>query len=275
MRRFLFLVFLALVALYVFSLEPSRTFSISFLDVGQGDAIFIETPRGVQVLVDGGASRSVLRALRAETSFFDRAIDVVVATHPDQDHVGGLSHVLSRYDVGKVLVSGNVADTPAHRAFEEAIENENIETVVARSNTRLVLGEGVYADVLFPDRDVSKVESNTASIVLRVVYGDHTFLLTGDAPQSIEKYLFSIYGKNLQSDVLKAGHHGSKTSSDETFVKTVNPSYVVFSRGCDNRYGHPSPEVVELFKKLSIPALDTCEQGTVTFESDGIRLRIK
>lgn len=275
MRRFLFLLSLLVIALYVFSLEPSRTFSVSFLDVGQGDAIFIETPRGVQVLVDGGASRGVLRALRSEMPFFDRHLDAVVATHPDQDHIGGLSHVLERYDVEKVIVSGNVADTPASGAFEDAVEREQSPVTMARSGMRLNLGDGAYADVLFPDRDVSKVESNTASMVLRVVYGDHSFLLTGDAPQSIEKYLFSIYGKNLESEVLKAGHHGSKTSSDETFVKTVNPSYVVFSRGCDNRYGHPSREVVELYKKLAIPTLDTCEQGTITFETDGRSLRVR
>jgi competence protein ComEC len=106
------------------------------------------------------------------------------------------------------------------------------------------------------------------------VYGETEFMLTGDAPASVEKSLVSFYGEKLESDVLKAGHHGSKTSSAENFVSAVNPQYVIFSRGCDNSYGHPSAEVVALFKSLKIPTLDTCKDGTVTFESDGKRLYV-
>ncbi|MEK7613273.1 MAG: MBL fold metallo-hydrolase [Patescibacteria group bacterium] len=275
MRRLTFFLLLVVPVVLVFSLHPKEVLTVAFLDVGQGDAIFIESPSGVQVLVDGGATRGVLREIRSVMPFYDRTIDVVVSTHPDQDHVGGLSYVLDRYQVGTVIESGNSADTPAQNAFTRARDAEGAREVVARRGMRLLLGDGAYADILFPDRDVSGVESNTASIVLRVAYGGHSFLLTGDAPHSIEKYLFSIYGKNLESDVLKAGHHGSRTSSNETFVKAVNPSYVVFSRGCDNRYGHPSRDVVELFKRLSVTAFDTCTNGTVTFVADGKSLKVR
>jgi len=264
-----------LVLIFIFSLQPSDELVVSFLDVGQGDAIFIESPTGVQLLVDGGATRAVLRELRAQMSFFDRNIDAVVATHPDTDHVGGLSYVLNRYRVGTIVESGADADTPAYRAYATEREKEKAQTLVARRGMRFILGGGAYAEVLFPDRDVSTVEANTASIILRVVYGDHEFLLTGDSPSSIEKYILALYGEQLKSDVLKAGHHGSKTSSDEAFVHAVNPSYVIFSRGCENRYGHPSAEVVTLFQTRSIPALDTCERGTVTFRSNGKRLLVK
>jgi competence protein ComEC len=135
---------------------------------------------------------------------------------------------------------------------------------------RIILGDGAYADVLFPDRDVSAVETNTASIIMRVVYGETSFMLTGDSPQSIERYLTSsIYRTSLRSDVLKVGHHGSRTSSAEAFVHAVSPRYAVFSRGCDNAYGHPHREVVERFARLGIETRDTCEDGTVVFRSDG------
>jgi hypothetical protein len=121
--------------------------------------------------------------------------------------------------------------------------------------------------------DLNLKETNAGSIALRVVYGKTEFMLTGDAPLSVEKSLVATYGEKLQSDVLKAGHHGSKTSSAESFVRAVNPQYVIFSRGCDNSYGHPHATIVTLFEKLKIPALDTCREGTITFLSDGARLQ--
>lgn len=276
MRRFLFLLLLLVPVVIIFSLHPSpRALSVSFIDVGQGDAVLIESPTGTQVLVDGGATRGVLRELSRELPLFDRSLDAVVVTHPDQDHVGGLTDVLSRYDVGLILESGNVADTPAYNAFVRARAGEGAREVVARRGMRLLLGGGAYADVLFPDRDVSGVEANTASVVVRVVYGAREFLLTGDAPSSIEQYLTTIYGSALESDVLKAGHHGSNTSSDAGFIDVVSPTYVVYSRGCDNRYGHPARDVLMRFKEKNIRAFDTCENGSVIFTTDGTSLTVK
>ncbi len=267
MRRILLLAVLALITVGIFSVSPERAFTVSFLNVGQGDAILIQSPTGTQVLVDGGATRGVLRELSRALPLFDRTLDAVVATHPDQDHIGGLVHVLSRYEVEYFLESGNSADTPAYHALERELEQENPVRVVARAGTRILLGGGAYLEVLFPDRDVSGVESNTASVILRVVYGDTEVLLTGDAPASIERHLTTcaLSGQcTVQADVLKAGHHGSKTSSDPAFIDAVDPQTVVFSRGCDNRYGHPAPEVVERFRERSVELLDTCEHGTIT-----------
>lgn len=273
MTRFLLIGFLIAVNVLIFSTPTRSGLSVSFLDVGQGDAILIQGPHG-RILVDGGATRAVLRALSSTLPFFDRTLDVIVATHPDQDHIGGFPDVVSRYRVGTFIESGVLSDTPAFHALEKIVSDKNIVKITARRGMRILLGGGAHADILFPDRDVSRVETNTASVIMRVVYGESEFLLTGDSPRSIERYLFEADGAHLQSDVLKAGHHGSKTSSDEAFVKAVSPQYVVYSRGCDNRYGHPAPEVVELFKTLSIPAFDTCESGTVTFRSNGKTLRV-
>lgn len=248
---------------------------VSILDVGQGDAIFIDAPSGRQVLIDGGKGRSVLRALGKVIPWYDRSIDVVLATHPDQDHIGGLVDVLARYSVGTIIESSVYDDGADARAFSQAVERERAEHTMAQREQIIDLGEGAYLEILFPDRAVPGLETNTGSVVVRLVYGDTAFMLTGDAPQSIEKYLVQLDAEALASNVLKVGHHGSKTSSDELFVGFVNPEYAVFSRGCDNSYGHPHADVVALFNRFEIMTLDTCEEGTITFVSDGRRVSLR
>jgi competence protein ComEC len=249
--------------------------TVSFLDVGQGDAIFIESPSGKQVLIDGGPDRSVLRELGEVMSWNDRIIDVVVATHPDQDHIGGLLDVLDRYKVDYIFEPGVEHGSPVASAFSERVTQEGAEHVYARRGQEIDLGDGALVEILFPDRDVSGLETNTASIIARLTYGETSFLLTGDSPRAIEKYLVRIDGEKLASTVLKAGHHGSNTSTDKTFLDLVGPEYGVFSRGCDNRYGHPHVDVVTLFINADIPTLDTCEIGRITFVSDGAKVSLK
>lgn len=267
--------FLALVALNaVLYLAPvPQGLTVRFLDVGQGDSILIEGPTGVQVLVDGGPDSSAVRLLGQYMPFWDHTLDAVVATHPDADHIGGLKDVLARYDVGYIIEPGAVNDTRAWQAFLDNAENEmkhGASHVVARAGQRLDLGGGAYADVLYPDHDVTQVkDTNDASVVLHVVYGETSFMLTGDAPAKVEQELFLKLGYGLHSDVLKAGHHGSRTSSSADFVQSVGPTYAVFSRGCHNTYGHPHIEVVALFEQLKIRTFDTCEEGSIFFSSDG------
>ena len=258
----------------VFAAERGDLLTVSFLDVGQGDAIFIEAPSGAQVLIDGGPDGSALRALAKIMPWHDRTIDVVVATHPDQDHIGGLIDVFERYDIEFVLRPGVLHDTPIARAFIEAIKNEQSQEIFARRGHIVHLGDGARLEILFPDRDVSGVESNAGSVVARLEYGDTSFLFTGDAPHAIEKYLATLGGKALASDVLKVGHHGSKTSSDMLFLGFVSPQYGIISRGCGNRYGHPHKDVLDALARFDIEVLDTCEAGTVTFISDGSSLLI-
>lgn len=273
--RYLPVFVLAVIALFVWSVPTHRGLSVSFLDVGQGDAIFIQSPSGTQILVDGGPDGSVLRELSKKMPFWDRTIDAVIESHPDKDHIAGLVEVMKRYDVGTFLEPGIENDTAPTVALAKAVrEEKGIEDVRARRGMRLHLGGGAYADILFPDRDVDTIETNTGSIVMKVVYGDTSFFLSGDSPQAVEKYLTALDGENLKSTVLKAGHHGSKNSSAEEFVKAVAPEYVVYSRGCDNTYGHPAFEVSALMKRLQIPTLDTCEKGTITFQSDGVAVSV-
>lgn len=245
---------------------------ISFLDVGQGDAIFIEAPNGNQVLIDGGSNRKVLKELGKVMPFYDRTIDAVIATHPDKDHIGGLIEVLKGYEVDIFMEPGVSSDTGAYQELEKTIADKKLPKILARRGMSLNLGEGARLNILFPDRDTDDWETNTASIVAKLAYGDTSFLLTGDSPIAIEKYLSMIDGQNLKSDVLKAGHHGSRTSTSESFASLVSPEYAVISAGKDNRYGHPHKEVLDIFEKIKTTILKTYEQGTISFISDGERI---
>ncbi|HVU75718.1 MAG TPA: MBL fold metallo-hydrolase [Candidatus Paceibacterota bacterium] len=263
------LVLVALLSYATLREDRHGLLTISFLDIGQGDSIFIDAPSGRQVLIDGGRGSLVLQRLAAVMPWWDRSIDLVVATHPDADHIGGLIDVLARYRVGMIMHSSVEGDTQIAVALEHSIEAEGAQEITALRGQVIALGDGAYIEVLYPDRAVPHVATNDGSIVARLVYGDTAFMLTGDAPATVENYLAALDPASLRADVLKAGHHGSKYSSGPIFLGTVGAHFGVFSRGCGNSYGHPAPEVVARFASFGIPTLDTCTAGTVTFVSDG------
>ncbi|NBV43230.1 MBL fold metallo-hydrolase, partial [bacterium] len=220
-----------------------------------------------------GPDRSVVQKLRQVIPPFDRDIDLVVATHPDKDHIAGLVTVFDEFDVASYLRSEVHSGTSFDRSLIEREQSEpNIRPILARRGQRIILDahHGVFLDVLFPDQSTESFkDTNDASIVLKLVYRESSFLLTGDAPMSVEDFLSSRDGAYLHSDVLKLGHHGSKTSSSEGFLKHVQPSYAVVSAGKNNNYHHPNPEVVARVSNLNIPILSTIESGTITFETNG------
>lgn len=278
-RRLLVLGFLFVAALLVWSpqnwhqlLDPPcdpEQLCVAFLDVGQGDAIFIQSPAGAQMLIDGGRDSAVLQRLGRVMGVRDRTLDYLVATHPDLDHISGLVDVLDRYEVAQVVRTESESDTDAYRAVRERIASEEAAVTYARRGQQFDLGGGVVATVLFPDRETSGMESNTASIVLHLTFGSHSFLLTGDAPKSIEEYLVLTEGEALQSTVLKVGHHGSRTSTSELFLDHVRPTHAVISAGADNRYGHPHTEVTDALFNAGAVTWNTATDGTVIFQSDG------
>jgi competence protein ComEC len=276
LKIFLLLVLIIINIIIYFSLFyiTNPKLEVSFLDVGQGDAIFIRAPGGVQMLVDGGANSSVLRELGKVMPFYDRSIDVVLATHPDQDHIGGLVEVLKRFNVGLVIETNTTSTSAVYLDLENLIKSKNINKEIIMAPETIILGRQAKFDIIFPLQDTAGWETNESSIVGRLVFGANSFLLTGDSPQSIEKLLVNKYGKYLDSDVLKAGHHGSKTSNSEIFVGTVSPEYVVISAGLDNRYGHPNQEVLDIFTKFEEKILQTLGGGMIKFESDGDSLKL-
>lgn len=272
------LVFIAGSVWYIakeFEHEPVLT--VAFLDVGQGDSILIVSPSGKQMLVDGGPDKRVIQKLSDVMPFFDRSIDVVLNTHPDKDHIGGLPEVLRRYDVSYVMDPGVESDSGTYGYYTQLVEQEvkgGGKYIEARRGQTINFQDGAYVRILYPDRDMNGVKNdNNASIVLQVVYGSTTVMLTGDAPQSVEKYVVSLDGATLKSNILKAGHHGSRTSSAPEFVRVVSPMYAIISAGKNNQYNHPHKEVMDLFASSSIQTLTTYDLGTIMFESDGTTIK--
>lgn len=254
---------------------PKEKLCVTFLDVGQGDATLIESPTGTQLLIDGGRGSAILRELGAVMGFWDRDLDFVLATHPDADHIGGLVDVLKRYQVKNFIRNDNASDTPVYKLLESLINKEGRDVFYARRGQQYDLGAGVKFEILFPEIEMKDAESNTSSIVGKLTYGSSTFILTGDSPKSIEEYLVLTEGENLQSQVLKVGHHGSRTSTSELFLEEVAPTYAVISSGKDNQYGHPHLEVIDLLFNKRVETFNTAEVGRVMFISDGVNLVFK
>lgn len=271
----LVLLFLAVTFIwYVVSCEDRRGLAtVAFLNIGQGDSVFVDSPEGHQMLIDGGPNKIVLQRLNEVMPFYDRTIDVVLATHPDSDHIAGLVDVLSRYKVKVVIMTEVVSDTAVFKALFDVVKKNKATIVHPRRGMVINLGGGADFRVIFPDRSmVGQTDINLTSIVGKVEMGQKSFLLTGDSPQSIEHYEVSLDSAILKSDVLKPGHHGSKTSSSAEFIAAVKPEYAVVSAGKDNSYGHPHQEVLDILTQFGVKILRTDEQGTIIFKTDGATL---
>jgi competence protein ComEC len=250
-----------------------KSLTVAFLDVGQGDAIFIQAPNGVQVLIDGGPDATVLRELGQVMPFYDRSINIIIATHPDQDHIGGLVDVVQNFSVDHVIESGVTGDTATAERFNFLVEKKIDGQHIATRGMRVHLDQahGIYMDILHPAYDVSRMrDTNDASVTARLVYGETEFLFTGDISERIEKELVAQgVPMTLESDIVKLSHHGSKTSSSLEFLQSAQSEVAIVSAGCDNRYGHPHKDVISRVEQLGMLILDTCADGTIVMESDG------
>jgi len=201
-------------------------------------------------------------------------IVILVATLSLALGFGG-GYLFKNYQVGNIMEPGTIPNTEIYKIFKEFVREEGATSVLARRGMNIDLGGGAYLQILFPDRDVSGLSTNDGSIIAKLVYGGTSFLLPGDTTQNIEKYLVDLDGSNLDVDVLKLAHHGSKTSSSEPLLAVTTSEYAVISAGVKNRYGHPHREVLERLAKYNIPALGTYKEETIIFESDGEQLRRK
>jgi competence protein ComEC len=283
-QRFL-LGFLILSNLFVWvaflASRPSNLLRVYFLDVGQGDAILIDSPTHGRILLDAGPNRQVLAEIGRILPFGDRRIDVLIESHPDRDHIGGMPDVVSRYNVGFFLEPGVESASGVDDELRERINNKNIKHLLARKGLSVDLGDGVKLVVLFPNQDVSGWETNDASIVAKLMYGEQSFLLTGESTKKAEYILLGMEPHMLNSTVLKAGHHGSRTSTSLPFAEAVSPEYAVISAGKDNSYGHPHQEVLDVLKKVGARVISTEDvaglvgRGTIIFETDGKVLQLK
>lgn len=274
-RQLFFLaVFLLAGVLFLFHLDwqdSHRDFTFAMLNVGQGDALFIESPTGTQVMFDTGPAHSVLGSLQKIVLPFDRTIDAIVITNPDADHLGGAMDVLKKYKVGAVFESGALTDTKIFQNFREEIKKQNIPDILARKGMSLNIGGGIFIDILFPDRDVAAWATNDGSVVARLTYGDISIMLTGDATAKTEKIILAENSvQQLKSTILKVGHHGSRSSSFSSFTKAVSPTYAFISVGEGNKYGHPHQETLATLTQFGVKILRTDLLGNIILKCDRI-----
>lgn len=253
---------------------------IYMLNIGQGDSFLIEAADHKKILIDGGRDTTVLSELAKVLLPGDSSIDVMIATHPDADHIGGLQPVLQRYHVGLFLTSQVTTDTKTFTSLYQELAKDHVASYYVRHDMVITLdtrpngavGQAAHQatfTILFPDRDTSNWQTNPASVVGKLQVGNRTALFTGDSPSSVEHFLVQAYGSGLQSDILKLGHHGSKYSSSTEYLQAVAPTLGLISAGVNNSYGHPNADTLARLKDLNIPWISTQQKGTVDVYTDG------
>lgn len=259
---------------YVVFSEGERDLAVTLLDIGQGDALFIRTPRGNQILIDGGPGRAVLGKLNTVMPFYDRSIDLLILSHPHADHLGGLVEVLKRYHIGAVLDSGTETDSGLFAEWKRELADRRVRHITARRSMRLALDEQLFFDVLLPSRDVTHAGIHDGMLVGLLRYGNTEIFFSGDMEQNLERYLLAL-GDVPDIDVLKVGHHGSRTSSSEALLAIARPEYALISAGLGNTYGHPHEETLARFREYDVTVFRTDMQGTAVARSDGEKVTVR
>ena len=235
---------------------------VHFIDVGQADSAFIELGNGQTMLIDAGRSGGdvvdYIRNLQYET------IDYVVASHPHDDHIGGMATVLNSFNIGKMYMPKQAHTISAFTNMLDVIENKGIDLYTAKVGTNILSSGNINIDVLAPFSE-SNSNLNNASAVVRITYGKTVMLFTGDAEQVIENQLLN---SGIDADVLKVGHHGAGSASSSSFIKAVSPDIAVISVGEGNSYGHPHADTLAILNEVGANIYRTDEQGTIVVTAD-------
>lgn len=257
------------------SSEKDKTFVASedelvahFIDVGQGDSSFIELPNGDTMLIDAGTASYGDDIIEYIESLGYQDIDYVVATHPHADHIGGMAEVIDAFDIETVYMPKAVSTSKTYENLLETIQDKGLSIHTGRAGVE-VLNTDDLTILMFAPVQEEYSNLNNYSIVLKITYGDTSFLYTGDAEDSLDE----ITG-DIKADVLKVGHHGSDTSTTSDFLARVNPSYAVISVGEGNSYGHPALSTIELLEGYTSNIYRTDLNGTVVISSDGVNINV-
>jgi len=271
---------LSLIAFFVWRevlfFSEDAALKVIFFDVGEGDCALIEMPKSIQVIIDGGPSKSVVSKIVSNMPFFDRKIELVILTHPDKDHITGLFEIFDTFEVEKVLmpeIKGSESEKSLYLKFKEAVEKEKSQLIFAKQGQKISFPGDIYFLVFWPQKDFVSNETNDFSLVGKLIFGKVSFLFTGDISSKIETQLANE-NLNLESSVLKVSHHGSKYSTSSNFLEKVKPLIAVISVG-KNNYGHPSREVLERLEKFGIKTLTTEKNGDIKIKTNGSELIIK
>lgn len=264
----------ALVWTAVFYLGNRNYLTVAFLDVGQGDAIFIEAPSGSQVLIDGGPNKKVLSELSKVMPFYDRSIDALVLTHPHQDHVGGLVEVLKRYDIDFTFDPGSSYKSAEYKEWKNLISGGGARGITVSRGTKIKIGESIWLEFLLPEANETCEDDDIhdCMVVSKLTYGHVCFLLTGDMERNLE---FKILDDDIDCEVLKIGHHGSKTSTSDALFGAVSPDFAIIQSGKDNRYGHPHEIILNKLQAAGVSILRNDDHGAIIIRSDGERIWFK
>ena len=248
--------------------------TVKVFDIGQGDAILIRS-EGQTVLVDSGDIEhrdNMFAYLKKENI---TTLDKVIITHPHADHLGGIIGVLENFKVGQIYDSGKTATTKLYTDYIKLVKKQNIPFTLATPGSEIALGGNVRLKVLAPDKSLLEdKEINNSSIVVKLIDGDFAMLLTGDAEKESEELMLKNYKNDLKANVLKAGHHGSSSSSSEAFLKAVGAGDVVISLAANNDYHHPHPSTLKKYAAAKMNVYQTDKNGTVTITSDGKTYKI-
>ena len=248
--------------------QTSTNVTIKFIDVGQGEAILIALPEKT-VLIDAGPTGSAPKIAQVLQELGRDKIDYLVATHPDEDHIGGMADVISSTQIGTIYAPNKTNNTATYRKFLTAIQNNNLQITLAEAGTIIDQTDSYKLEILWPKKDANFPETNDYSMIIKLTVGNKTFLFTGDAPTS------AILDSNPgHIDVLKVSHHGSRTGTTEQLVRKLSPTYAVVSYAVDNSYGHPMQSVLNALRKHSVEVWGTGANGTITITCDGTNIDI-
>lgn len=250
------------------SSSDDSTLAVCFIDVGQGDCEFIQFPNGECMLIDSGEKENSEKVIETVRAFGYGKIDYVVATHPHTDHIGGLAEVIDAFDIGEVYMPKVSASTKTFENLLIAIQNKNLQIHTAKAGVTVIDDGMLEVKFLSPVKS-SYDDLNNYSAVLKVTYGRDSYLFTGDAESPVENELLENAYFELDSDILKVAHHGSRTSSTEEFLFAVSPDYAVVEVGKGNSYNHPHTETIEKLESIGAEILRTDEKGTITVKSGG------
>jgi len=243
--------------------------AVHFLDVGQGDSTFIELPDDECMLIDAATSDYENTITEKIEQYGYSKIDYLVATHPHADHIGGMTQIVEHFDIGEIYMPKVSADTKTFESLLQAVSDKNMKINTACAGKVIFSDNSLEMKFLSPDADVSYDGLNNYSAVLKITYGENSFLFTGDAETDAEEIVLDTYYNELDCDVLKAGHHGSETSSSVEFLNAVTPDYAVISCGVNNSYGHPHKEALSRLEDVGAEIYRTDTQGTITIACDG------
>ena len=248
--------------------QTSTNVTIKFIDVGQGEAILIALPEKT-MLIDAGPTGSAPKIAQVLQELGRNKIDYLVATHPDEDHIGGMADVISSTQIGAIYAPNKTNNTATYRKFLTAIQNNNLQITLAEAGTIIDQTDSYKLEILWPTKDANFPDTNDYSIIIKLTVGNKTFLFTGDAPTS------AILDSNPgHIDVLKLSHHGSRTGTTEQLVHKLSPTYAVVSYAVDNSYGHPMQSVLNALHKHSVEVWGTGANGTITITCDGTNIDI-